>query len=139
LGWGERLTGGARGEEAAAGVIAAPRVGDAGGGAGWAGSWAQSGGGAGGGGRYRRPTARGGRGEGRGGEAGWASRPARPRAKGGGAAGPKKGRRGRGEKRKDFLFLISIFYMNAFTLSNNQKNAWCSKPKKITLGFTIVT
>jgi hypothetical protein len=32
--------------------------------------------------------------------------------------------------------------MNAFTLSNNQKmhgSAWCSKPKKITLGFTIVT
>jgi hypothetical protein len=36
----------------------------------------------------------------------------------------KKGRRGRREKREDFPFFISIFYMNAFTLSNNQKNAW---------------
>jgi hypothetical protein len=36
LGRGERVTGGARGEEAAAGVTVAPRAGDARGGRGWA-------------------------------------------------------------------------------------------------------
>jgi translation initiation factor IF-2 len=54
------------------------------------------------------PPAHGARGgKGGGGKAGWAGRPAGPCAKGGGWA--KMGRRGRAEKRKDFLFLLSIF------------------------------
>jgi hypothetical protein len=54
---------------------------------------------------HRLRTTRGG--GGRGGVAGWADRPAGPRAQGGWA---KKGRRGRGEKRKNFpfLYLFSI-------------------------------
>jgi hypothetical protein len=72
-----------------------------------------------------KPTREGGeRGGGAVGPAGWAAR-----AKGGGWA--KRGRRGRREKRKDFPFLISIFYMNAFTLSNNQKNAWFGMMQQI--------
>jgi hypothetical protein len=69
-------------------------------------SWAQSGGA---------------RGKGGGGKVGWAGRLAGPRARG------RLGQKGEGEggeRRKDFPFLISIFYMNAFTLSNNQRNAW---------------
>jgi hypothetical protein len=60
--------------------------------------------------------------------AGWAGRPAGPRAQGGGWG--KKGRRGMGEKRKDFPFLISIFYMNAFTFSTI-KNAWFGMVQQI--------
>jgi hypothetical protein len=51
--------------------------------------------------------------------AGWAGRLAGPCAQGGGWA--KKGRRGRGEKRKDFPFFISISYMNAFIFSTIKK------------------
>jgi hypothetical protein len=57
--------------------------------------------------RHRRPTARGG-------ERGVGAR------RHGGAAGPKGEEREGREKKKIFLFLISIVYMNAFTLPNNQ-------------------
>jgi hypothetical protein len=62
--------------------------------------------------------AHGGKGEGGGREAGWAGR------EGGGGRLGRNGRRGGKERRKDFPFFISIFYMNAFTRSNNQRNAW---------------
>jgi hypothetical protein len=62
------------------------------------------------------------RGEGRGGggrarEADWAA--AGPTREGG--AGPKGGGEGGERKERFFPFLISIFYINAFTISNNQK------------------
>jgi hypothetical protein len=58
-------------------------------------------------------------GEGRG-ERGAARPPSWAGAKGEGAVGPK-GEKGGERKRKGFPFLYLFFYMNAFTLSNNQK------------------
>jgi hypothetical protein len=55
-----------------------------------------------------------------GGKGGAAGPPSWADAKGDGAAGPK-GEKGGERKRKGFPFLYLFFYMNAFTLSNNQK------------------
>jgi hypothetical protein len=92
--------------------------------------------------RAAAPLAHGARGgKGGGGKAGWAGRPTGPRARR--AAGPKGEEREGREKKKIFLFLISIF--SRWMLSHFQSikkmrdSAWCSKPKKITLGFTIIT
>jgi hypothetical protein len=68
-------------------------------------------------------------GKGRGGMSGWAGRPARLRAQGGGWA--KKGRKGRGEKRKDFPFFDIYFLYECFHIFNNQKNAWFGMVQQI--------
>jgi hypothetical protein len=51
------------------------------------------------------------------------------RAKGGGWA--KGGGEGGERKERFSFFLISIFYINVFTLSNNQKNAWFGMMQQI--------
>jgi hypothetical protein len=59
------------------------------------------------------------------------ARPASWAARQGGAARQKKGKEGEEREEKIFLFLISIFYMNAFTCSNNQRNAWFGMVQQI--------
>ena len=65
------------------------------------------------------------------GEGGGAGPPSWADVKGEGVAGPKGKKGGEREKEKVFLFLYLFFYMNAFTLSNNQKNAWFGMVQQI--------
>jgi hypothetical protein len=61
--------------------------------------------------------------------AGWAGQPAGPRAQGVQLGQKGEEREGR-EKKRFSLFLISIFYMNAFTFSTI-KNAWFGMVQQI--------
>jgi hypothetical protein len=114
-GEGREIWGG--GEGGAVGPLLGPKRGEAGGGGGEAG-WAAT------------PPAheeRGGRERGRGRlgrSASWAARP------GWRAAVLKRGGEGGERKEKIFPFLISIFYMNAFTFSTI-KNAWFDMVQQI--------
>jgi translation initiation factor IF-2 len=113
LGLGERVTGGARGEEAAVGVTATPRVGDARGGALLGRLLGPKRRGRGGEGRWvAAPPARDARGGGRGGEADWAGRPDGPRAKGGRLG--QKGEEREGREKKRFYFSNIYFLYECF-------------------------
>jgi hypothetical protein len=63
----------------------------------------------------------------------WADRdgPRRGREGGKGGGWAKMGKAGEREKEKVFPFLYLFFYINAFTLSNNQKNVWFGMMQQI--------